>query len=250
MLIFRCRLDWAAARGFHPPVPIHAVTFDYGGTLDGEASHWLDRFVALYDEAGVDLPFERIKTAFYHADDVTYAEPRVPKMGLTELMDFHVAVQLDALGLRDPTLHRVLVDRFVARSRQALAHSRDILARLAPRLRLGVISNFYGNVGCILAETGIGALLTTVVDSTVVGVSKPDRRIFDRAVSELGTAASEVLHVGDSYERDVVAARAAGLQAAWLIGPRERDQRTREHDCRVTSLDELVALLEAENGEA
>jgi HAD superfamily hydrolase (TIGR01549 family) len=229
-------------------VPIHAVTFDYGGTLDGEASHWLDRFVALYDEAGVDLPFDRIKTAFYHADDVTYAEPRVLEMGLMELMDFHVAVQLDALGLRDRMLQHILVDRFVARSRQALAHSRDILARLAPRFRLGVISNFYGNVGCILAETGIAPLLTTVVDSTVVGVSKPDQRIFDRAVREIGAAANEVLHVGDSYERDVVAARAAGLQAAWLVGPRERDQRRGEHDWRVTSLEELAVLLDAKDG--
>jgi HAD superfamily hydrolase (TIGR01549 family) len=231
-------------------VPIRAVTFDYGGTLDGEASHWLDRFVALYDEAGVTLPFEQIKTAFYHADDVTYAEPRVLAMGLTELMDFHVAVQLDVLGLRDRRLQRVLVDRFVARSRQALAHSRDILARLAPRFRLGVISNFYGNVGCILAETGIGPLLTAVVDSTVVGVSKPDRRIFERAVREIGTAASEVLHVGDSYDRDVIAARAAGLQAAWLVGSRERDSAIDEPDWRVTSLAELAALLEAKDGGA
>jgi HAD superfamily hydrolase (TIGR01549 family) len=227
---------------------IRAVTFDYGGTLDGEASHWLDRFVALYAEAGVTLPFERIKTAFYHADDVTYAEPRVLGMGLAELMDFHVAVQLDVLGRRDHTLQQFLVDRFVTRSRQALEQSRDILAHLAPRFRLGVISNFYGNVGCILAETGIEPLLTAVVDSTVVGVSKPDRRIFERAVREIGTAANEVLHVGDSYERDVVAARAAGMQAAWLVGSRQHDAEKNEPAWRVTSLKELAARLEEKDG--
>jgi putative hydrolase of the HAD superfamily len=233
-------------------VQIHAVTFDYGGTLDGEASHWLDRFVALYGEAGVDLPFDRIKNAFYRADDVTYAEPRVLGMGLRELMDFHLAVQLDVLGLRDRTLQRILVDRFVARSWEALARSREILARLAPRFRLGVISNFYGNVGCILAEAGIAPLLKTVVDSTVVGVSKPDRRIFDQAVREIGTAANEVLHVGDSYERDVVAAHAAGLQAAWLVGPRKRapERRECEPDWRLSSLEELAALLNAKDGGA
>ena len=45
----------------YPAVAIRALTFDYGGTLDGEASHWLDRFIDLYREAGVVLPFENIK---------------------------------------------------------------------------------------------------------------------------------------------------------------------------------------------
>jgi len=231
---------------------VRAVTFDYGGTLDGEASHWLDRFVELYAEAGLDLPFERVKEAFYRADDAAYGEPRIAEVGLAELMDFHVAVQLEVLGIDDATLRGVLRDRFVARSCRALAASRQILVRLAGRYRLGVISNFYGNVGRILAEEGLAPLLAAIVDSTAVGASKPDPRIFAHAVAELGALPEQILHVGDSYQRDVVAARAAGLRAAWLIGP--QDGTPRPSDCAadycVRSLAELAALLEAPGGGA
>jgi putative hydrolase of the HAD superfamily len=233
-----------------PRVRIRAVTFDYGGTLDGEASHWLDRFVDLYREAGLDLPFDRLKEAFYRADDAAYAEPGVREMRLADMMRFHVGVQLEVLGMDDRTLHDTLVDRFVARSREALTRSREVLAWLAPRFRLGVISNFYGNVGHVLAEADIAPFLTTVADSTLVGAMKPDRRIFEHAVGELGTAPGEVLHVGDSYERDVLGARAAGLQAVWLFDPSKRARRGAEPETElgVASLDEFVALLRGKDG--
>jgi len=232
-------------------VAIRALTFDYGGTLDGEASHWLDRFIDLYREAGVELPFENVKKAFYHADDLSYADPRIAKTNLRELMDFHVGIQLDVLGIADPGLRTVLVERFVALTESALNHSRGILERLAGRYQLGVISNFYGNVERILTDAGFTPLLSAIIDSNVVGMSKPDRRIFDLAVAELGVPAAETLHIGDSYERDVVAARAAGLKAVWLVGPdnaRKAKPRDGSGDVCVRSLDEFVVYLDRMDG--
>jgi putative hydrolase of the HAD superfamily len=141
-------------------------------------------------------------------------------MGLDELMDFHVGVQLAALDLDDAALRRFLAGRFVESSRAALAESREVLAALARDYAVGVVSNFYGNVERILDDAGFGALLGVVADSTLVGAAKPERAIFDFAVARLRTPAAATLHVGDSYERDVLAARAAGLRAAWLKGDR------------------------------
>ena len=224
---------------------IQAVLFDYGGTLDGAASHWLDRFVELYREAGIGLPFERLKDAFYRADDAAYAEPRIATAGLRELTDFHVGVQLAALEIADAVLHQRLVECFVSRSAAALAASRQVLEQLSRRFRLGVVSNFYGNVDRILADAGIAPLVAVIVDSARVGLSKPDPRIYSYAVARLGTAAGETLHVGDSYERDVVAARQAGLRAAWLVGNRDGAAMPAGDlaDLRLRSLDELLVCL-------
>ena len=63
-----------------------AILFDYGGTLDGAASHWLDRMLELYREAGVEQPFERVKTAFYRADVAAYADP-IPGASLASSVD-------------------------------------------------------------------------------------------------------------------------------------------------------------------
>lgn len=223
---------------------VRAILFDYGGTLDGEASHWLDRFVELYREAGVSRPFEALKDAFYAAADACYATPRIAEAGLAELMEFHVGVQLDRLALSDSKLHRRLVDRFVAASTTSLAASRRVLERLQPTFRLGVVSNFYGNVARILDDARFTPLLAVVADSHRVGISKPDPAIFTWSVDRLGVPADEVIHVGDSYERDVVAASVAGLRTAWLVGEKPTRRPEPAPDMILRSLDELLAYLD------
>jgi len=229
--------------GFDPCVRVRGILFDYGGTLDGPASHWLDRMLELYRAAGVAEPFEQVKRAFYRADDAAYADARVAAMSLDELMDFHVGVQLAELGIDDTALRRRLADEFVQRSRAALAASRAVLARLAPHYTLGVVSNFYGNAGRILADAGFAPLLAVVADSNRVGCMKPDAAIFEHALAALGTAPADTLHVGDSYERDVCAAHALGLRTAWLVPAERRTAAAPPADLVITSLDELERVL-------
>ena len=223
------------------------ILFDYGGTLDGPASHWLDRFVGLYADAGHPLPIETLKPAFYAADEAAYADPAVADMSLAELMAFHVGVQHERLGIADTALRARLIDAFVADSTAALADSRTVLARLAGRYRLGVVSNFYGNVERILADAGFAPLLAVVADSNRVGAMKPDRRIFDHALAALGTPPAATLHVGDSHERDVRAARALGLRSAWLV-PADRGIVSDAHADLIVS--SLIALEQELNAKA
>jgi putative hydrolase of the HAD superfamily len=55
------------------------------------------------------------------------------------------------------------------------------------------------------------ARVAIVVDSDVVGVEKPDPKIFSFALDVLGIAADRCIYVGDTVVFDVVGARAAGL---------------------------------------
>jgi 2-haloacid dehalogenase len=55
-----------------------------------------------------------------------------------------------------------------------------------------------------------------VVISEEAGFAKPDPRIFEPALREIGTAADEVLYVGDSVTSDMAAARNAGMDFCWL----------------------------------
>lgn len=69
-----------------------------------------------------------------------------------------------------------------------------------------------------ICQVGPGELpsVACIVDSTVVGVSKPDPAIFRPALAALGVAAAQALYVGDTVHADVAGARAAGLQVAQL----------------------------------
>lgn len=223
-------------------VVIRGILFDYGGTLDGGV-HWLERFAQVYRAAGVPLEFERLRAAFDYATSRAYADSALAGYGLQALIEYHVARQFEHLGLTHvagPTI----VTEFVRASRVGLEESRAILSRLHPHVALGVISNFYGNVERILHDAQLGPLLSTVVDSAVVGVRKPDPAIFGIAVHRLGCEPGEVLYVGDSFEKDMVGAHAAGLRTGWLIGPRERPcPRPECVDVRLRQLADLEPLV-------
>ena len=201
---------------------VRAVLFDYGGTLDGPGRHWLPRFLHTYAAAGLTLSFDRLRTAFDHATDCAYRDGSVGQMTLAKLVEFHVARQMEQLGVEDQALAERVTADFVGSSRTALAESRAVLERLRHRVALGVISNFYGNLERILDEARITPLLTTIVDSGRVGVHKPDPRIFTLALRRIGCAPAEALYVGDSFEKDVVGARGAGLRTGWIENIPER----------------------------
>jgi HAD superfamily hydrolase (TIGR01509 family) len=103
----------------------------------------------------------------------------------------------------------------------------------------GVISNSNGSARSILEETGLAPDLDFIIDSGVVGVEKPDPRIFRLALERAQVSPEGAVYVGDLYSVDVVGARRAGLGAVLLDpcgywGPR---------DCLIArGLDEAVRL--------
>jgi len=80
----------------------------------------------------------------------------------------------------------------------------------------GVISNSNGTIDSLLQALGLRPYLDFVLDSGVVGVEKPDPRIFRMALERAGVAPHEAVFVGDLYSIDVLGARAAGLSAILL----------------------------------
>jgi putative hydrolase of the HAD superfamily len=219
-----------------------AVLLDYGGTLDGDALHWFDHFVALYAAAGASIPREQLKRAFYAADDALVGAPGVRGFGLTSMTRTHVELQLAHLGIADPALATRLIDAFIADTRRAWDRNRPLLARLARRYRLGVVSNSYGNMPALIEDGDLG-FFSVIVDSALAGLRKPDPAIYGLAARALGLPPSRILHVGDSWERDVAPAANAGMQTAWLARPDLAMPSTSTPVWRLSSLLDLEMLL-------
>jgi FMN phosphatase YigB (HAD superfamily) len=100
-----------------------------------------------------------------------------------------------------------------------LRRNRHILEKLSlAGLKLGIISNFYGNIDALCREFGLSPFLNVVLDSTTVGIKKPDPKLFSLALERLKLPPQAVAFVGDSFERDILPAKAAGMQTFWLIG--------------------------------
>jgi len=93
----------------------------------------------------------------------------------------------------------------------------DTVARLARRFRLGVVSNGIPDVQYQkLITLGLDRFMQCTVLSEELGIRKPDARIFERALADLQTDAAQSLYVGDSYSRDIVGAKKAGMGAIWF----------------------------------
>ena len=61
-------------------------------------------------------------------------------------------------------------------------------------------------------------LFQKVIESAVVGIRKPDARIFALGLEALQMEPEEVTVVGDSISKDIVPARSLGCHTVWFKG--------------------------------
>ncbi len=197
---------------------IKAILFDAGGTLihiDGE------RFCA-----AAALPWD--ETSFEAAENSAVAAVQRwvrsnPTSTDAERLPLFLDEILSGLGLLPD--RRSEAARAVASEHRrsnlwsrAYSDAPAALSKLSGRgYRLAVVSNADGRVRGLLERAGLSPFFELIVDSSEVGVEKPDPRIFLAATERLGLAPSACAYVGDIYEIDIVGARRAGLQAL-LIG--------------------------------
>jgi|TARA_R110002096_G_scaffold22675_26_gene72799 FMN phosphatase YigB (HAD superfamily) len=92
------------------------------------------------------------------------------------------------------------------------------LARMAAEYPLALVSNFdHGETArAILARDGAATFFDRIVISDEYGWRKPYPGIFTDTLAMLGIAPQDALYVGDSVADDVVGAKGAGLDVAWV----------------------------------
>lgn len=219
----------SGAQRFHRPrttgdkTPWTSVLFDFGGTLDADGIPWKERFFRLYCDEGVEVSAEKFDQAFYAADDALVGAIPVT-LPLWDTVMRLVGGVTHTLDLQDGMLAERIAKRFVDDARDRLSTNAQLLELLSHRYRLGIVSNFYGNLATICHEVGLSPFLTVVVDSAHVGCVKPDPRIFLLALEALRTDPPQAVFVGDSLRRDMAGARGIGMAHIWLTcetSPRE-----------------------------
>ena len=218
------------------------ILFDFGGTLDAAGVTWKDRVFSLYRREGVDVASDRFDPVFYRADDGLVGTI-APTLSFAETVRQLVARVSAGLGVADDRLTARVAERFIGAARVAVAANAPLLSRLARDYRLGVVSNFYGNLETVCDDLGLRPLFRAIIDSACVGCTKPDPRIFQSALAAVGAEASAATFVGDSPSRDMVGARDVGMPHVWLVPSGDHAPPCCPNDPVVRSLDELPGVL-------
>ena len=163
--------------------------------------------------------------------------------------DLYLAYLLEGLGITDAGEVEAAADfrrsynapagLFNVADPEALAAIRKVKAA---GLVAGVVSNSNGSARALLDGAGLGDALDFIIDSAVVGVEKPDPKIFHLGLERAGVAAHEAVYIGDLYSVDVLGSRAAGLGAILLDprgfwGPRDCDTARNLTEATALALD-------------
>jgi putative hydrolase of the HAD superfamily len=219
-----------------------AVWLDAGGVLVLPDPTVLGPLLAYY---GGSLDVDRHRRAHYAAMAVKSAQGAEER----DWIEYDRAY-VRTIGVNGDDLAEAAVvlghSRIAALWRWPIPDSSTALAELsAVGTPLGVVSNASGQIEAVLLRSGVcqvgpgsGVEVRCVVDSSVVGVAKPDPRIFDHAAVHFPDIdRNRIAYVGDSVRMDVIGARAAGLHPI-LLDPFD-DHPDAEFD-RIASLGELA----------
>ena len=109
---------------------------------------------------------------------------------------------------------------------------------LADRFPLVALSNGNADVHRI----GIGHYFHASINAQEFGVGKPDPRIFHAAAGAMDMTPSQVLHIGDDPEMDVLGALNCGMQTVWVNRSRHAWAHPQSPHLTVSSLTELCDL--------
>jgi FMN phosphatase YigB (HAD superfamily) len=221
------------------------VLFDFGGTLDADGDRWAVRFHSAYVAAGGRLTFEAFEPLFRESDRQLGLAPRVRTLGFGAM----VAAQVDLLAALLPDSRsadlRQVAERFRADTVEIVQRNRQVLEDLGDHYRLGVVSNFTGNLDRCLSELDLLHLFVVIADSALVGWAKPDPRIFQSALDILGAGGDDAWMIGDNVEADIRPAAALGLCTCWLAPPERAAPIGLVPTGRIARLTDLPDLLRA-----
>ncbi|MEE1022635.1 MAG: HAD family hydrolase [Muribaculaceae bacterium] len=205
---------------------IKGIIFDYGGTIDTGGDHWSEVIWKAYEAEGVGVTKEQFRDAYVFAErELARTRHILPEHNFHDLLLIKMRIELSDLVARRliseadaGRLAGPLARRCYDAARASVERARPVIEALAAEYPLVLVSNFYGNVEAVLEDFDLRRYFRTIVESAVVGVRKPDPKIFALGVEALGLRPQEVLVVGDSYKKDIVPAESLGCRVAWIKG--------------------------------
>ncbi len=225
------------------------ITFDMGYTLVYFHPSDLELLLSAYRAVGLDPDPEALRKAqdlawqeYNEAAVCTIFEP-TPERD-REVEEAMARKTLQRLGLYEPRLVGPLVTA-IKRAFCAPGAIRlypevvDVLQTLRSQgYPLAVISNWSWDLEDRAREAGLDGYFDLIVASARAGCDKPHPMIFQRTLAAMGVAPARAIHIGDSYEADVVGARGVGMDALWL------DRAGNGGHPDVRSIRDLTAVLE------
>jgi len=238
---------------------IRGITLDLWGTLLDDHPAPTDTVVFseqrqqfLREELrrhGIERTAEQVRAAYQHAwhyfDSLWFQQIAFDAQDGLKVMLRQLEAELP------PESHARTVEFFENFNSQPplLPGVREAVTQLAQKYPLALISDTAWTPGRVLRRILAGHDLLhcfkVFVFSGEVGHTKPHREMFRRALSGLGLAPQQCLHVGDLQRTDIAGAKAVGMHTAWIHRPTYAGKAQENHapDLIISGVSQLANLL-------
>ena len=200
---------------------IKGILIDFGGTIDSDGIHWFNAFSEGYSVVA-DIPQDVLREAYAYTER-TLGRNQIIDTDYTfcKTLQTKIVLQtqyLNSKGILFTKQDTVLDYCYNKVVKHISTVSKPVLERLRSRYPIVLVTNFYGNMHTVLREFGLDHLFKAVIESSVVGVRKPDPEIFRLGVQALGLEPAETVMIGDSADKDIIPAQSIGCKTVWLQG--------------------------------
>jgi putative hydrolase of the HAD superfamily len=157
------------------------------------------------------LPINQECWRLYQNDQITHQELRYNRLKFS----------FDALNysMTDENIDQISNDyiEFLTDNNYLFDGAIEVLEYLKPKYKLHIITNGFAHVQeKKINNASLGGYFTTITNSELAGVKKPNSIIFDYAVNLAQSSKENSIMVGDDFDADVNGALNAGMDAIFF----------------------------------
>ncbi|MBF4517697.1 noncanonical pyrimidine nucleotidase, YjjG family [Flavobacterium sp. ANB] len=156
-------------------------------------------------------PINQACWKLYQNDEITHLELRYNRLKFSfDALNFEIS---------DENINEIANDyiEFLTDNNYLFDGAIEVLEYLKPKYKLHIITNGFANVqDKKINNAGLGSYFSTITNSELAGVKKPNSIIFDYAVNLSKASKENCIMIGDCLDADVNGALNAGLDAIFF----------------------------------
>lgn len=226
--------------------------FDFGGTIDTSGCHWGRMLWHAFERNKIPVTEQNFRDAYVYAERTLGKNPIIQtNYDFRKTIEIKLRIEMEYLVRQNlwkceenecHMMHRQVLEDVYSKVCETIADNKKVLEKIAEKSPVVLVSNFYGNMNIVLKEFGLDGIFKSVVESAVIGIRKPDERIFKLGVEALGMNPEDVTVVGDSYKKDILPSHKIGCKTVWIKGEGWTDEEIENpvSDRIISDLKELI----------
>lgn len=166
------------------------------------------------------------------------------EISIQELQTIRFSSLAEKIGKSPIALNEELMEEMAVVSKP-LPNVMDMLDSLYGKVRMGIITNGLAKLQQKrLDNTSTAKFFDIVVISEIVGVAKPDVKIFEFAFEQMGNVdKSQILMVGDTLSSDILGANRVGIDSCWINYSSDKNMTDIKPTYEISDMKQLVQIL-------